>query len=165
MNMTRLNMKLWHSWLVIPDLFFNLYWKNLQQKCSNVILVPYLPTQIKTLIYLGKTEEIKLCCLKEIWSPTHKRKPHFAVAAEELRQAPSSLSGSWKHVHQVTPLTQAMLSTFHWLFFFTSGQGYRQKCPNLSFCLCFLHIGKHEQQRFSIFIILNSKRCSWASLV
>lgn len=156
-------MKLWHSRLVISGFFFNLYWKNLQQKYSNVILVPYLPTQIKPLIYLGKTEEMKLCCPKQILSSIHYSKPHFAVAAEELSQAPSSSSGSW-NTYQVTPLTQAMLSTFHWLLFFASGQGYRQKCPNLSFGLCLLHVGKHEPQRFSIFTILNSKRYSWESL-
>lgn len=99
---------------------------------------------------------MKLCCSKQILSSSHYNKPHFAVAAEELDQAPSSLSGS-ESTYQVTPLTQVMLSTFLWLLF-ASGQGYRQRCFNLSFGLCLLLAGKHEPQDSLPLSLLNSKK-------
>lgn len=92
---------------------------------------PPSPLQIiepnKDLNIPRKTEQAKLCGPKHILSSSHYSTSHFATAAEELGQAPSSLSGSG-NTYQVTPLTQVMLSTFLLLLFFTSGQGYRQRC-------------------------------------
>lgn len=133
-NMTRLNMKLWHSQLVIPGFFF-FFLISAGRICSrnaeNIILVPYLPTQIKTLIYLRKPEEMKLCCPKQICPPHTGGNISLCCSSR----------GAHENTFQVTPLTQAMLSTFHYY----SPQVDRFTDKNVPICLYLLMLATHRK--------------------
>lgn len=101
------------------------------RNAENIILVPYLPTQIKTLIYLRKPEEMKLCCPKQICPPHTGGNISLCCSSR----------GAHENTFQVTPLTQAMLSTFHYY----SPQVDRFTDKNVPICLYLLMLATHRK--------------------
>lgn len=122
-----------HNSLFLGSFFFFLIsaGRICSRNAENIILVPYLPTQIKTLIYLRKPEEMKLCCPKQICPPHTGGNISLCCSSR----------GAHENTFQVTPLTQAMLSTFHYY----SPQVDRFTDKNVPICLYLLMLATHRK--------------------